>query len=256
MVRAGLPLPALCVLNPSDGAPDGSVEEGGPRRPLRIRCDARDQRMDVRVAGSTEMLGPDHLVTAQARLLEHDRKRLLDVADCRLLTRSPRQHDVLDRAAGAGSAHCGGNHLRDLPRSRVGDEMELALSQDIAALGLVRAAVDIGGQLRHLPGDRRAVETPGHALADHDGGSARCAMAERMSASAWRPLSAMPGVRMPSLASPPSRRNSRISPASTYAVMWSPSSLRRVSAASVRPAASASLSRRSYSSGVSRIPTC
>jgi hypothetical protein len=70
VVRAELPLPALCVLNPSDGAPDGSVEEGDPRRSLRIRYDARDQRMDVRVAGSTEMLGPDHLVTAQAGLLE------------------------------------------------------------------------------------------------------------------------------------------------------------------------------------------
>ncbi|WP_438346788.1 hypothetical protein [Methylorubrum populi] len=64
VVRAGLALPALCVLNPSDGAPDRVVEEGDPRRPLRIRCDTRDQRMDVRVAGSTEMLGPDHLMTA------------------------------------------------------------------------------------------------------------------------------------------------------------------------------------------------
>lgn len=70
VVRAGLALPTLCVLNPSDGAPDRVVEEGDPRRPLRIRCDARDQRMDVRVAGPTEMLGPDHLMTAQAGLLE------------------------------------------------------------------------------------------------------------------------------------------------------------------------------------------
>lgn len=70
MVSAGLPLPALCVLNAGDGAPDGAVEESDWRRPVRIRCDARDQRMDVRIAGSTEMLGPDHLVTAHAGLLE------------------------------------------------------------------------------------------------------------------------------------------------------------------------------------------
>lgn len=69
-VRPGLPLPALCVLDPSDGAPDGAVEEGDPRRPVRIRCDARDQRVQVLVAGSAEMQGPNHLVTAQAGLLE------------------------------------------------------------------------------------------------------------------------------------------------------------------------------------------
>ena len=64
MVRPGLPLPALCVLNPSDGAPDRVVEEGDPRRPVRIRCDARDQRVQVLVAGPAEMQGPDHLMTA------------------------------------------------------------------------------------------------------------------------------------------------------------------------------------------------
>ncbi|AMB47637.1 hypothetical protein Y590_22050 [Methylobacterium sp. AMS5] len=70
VVSAGLPLPALCVLDPSDGAPDRVVEESDPRRPVRIRCDARDQRVQVLVAGSAEMQGPNHLVTAQAGLLE------------------------------------------------------------------------------------------------------------------------------------------------------------------------------------------
>ncbi|WP_246753351.1 hypothetical protein [Methylorubrum sp. DB1722] len=64
VVRAELALPALRVLNPSDGAPDRVVEEGDPRRPLRIRCDARDQRVQVLVAGPAEMQGPKHLMTA------------------------------------------------------------------------------------------------------------------------------------------------------------------------------------------------
>ncbi|ONF47805.1 hypothetical protein [Methylobacterium radiotolerans] len=64
VVRAGLALPALGVLDPGDGAPDGSVEKGDPRRLLRIRCDAGDQSVDVRVAGRAEMLCPEQLMAA------------------------------------------------------------------------------------------------------------------------------------------------------------------------------------------------
>lgn len=114
MVRAGLALPALGVLDPGDGAPDGSMEEGDPRRLLRIRCDAGDQRVDVGVAGRAEVLRPEHLVAAQAGLLQQDRERPFDLADRRLLARPPRQDDVFDRAAGGGGAHRGGDHLRHL----------------------------------------------------------------------------------------------------------------------------------------------
>nr|WP_245517644.1 hypothetical protein [Methylorubrum sp. Q1] len=176
-VRAGLALPALGVLDPGDPAPDGVVEEFDLCRLLRVPCDARDQRVQMGVTRPAEMQGPEHLVAAQAQFLEKDGERLLDLADRRLLARSPGQHDVLDRAAGAGSAHRGGDHLGDLPRSRVREQVELALRQHAAALGPARAAVDIGGQLRHLAGDRRAVTALVHAFADHDGASARCAIA-------------------------------------------------------------------------------
>lgn len=180
VVRAGLALPALGVLDPGDGAPDGSMEEGDPRRPVGIRCDARNQRVDVGVAGAAEMLGPEHLMTAQAGLLQQDRERLFDLADRRLLARPPRQDDVLDRAAGFGGAHGGGDHLRHLRHARLGDEMELAPGQDVATFRLLGVTVDVGGGLRHLFGDRGTVTAPGHALADHDG-AARWAMAARMS---------------------------------------------------------------------------
>ena len=63
-VRAKLALPALCVLDPGDPAPDRVMEKGDWSRPVRIRCDARDQRVQVLVAGPAEMQGPDHLMTA------------------------------------------------------------------------------------------------------------------------------------------------------------------------------------------------
>ncbi|MDQ0448599.1 hypothetical protein QO012_003110 [Methylobacterium aerolatum] len=218
VVRAGLALPALDVLDLGDGAPDGSVKEGDPRRLVRVGRDTRDQRVDVGVAGRAEMLRPEHLMAAQAGLLQQDRQALFDLADRRLLARPPRQHEVLDRAAGGGGTHRGGGHLGDLVRADVGDQIELTASHDVAAILGVDVAVDIGGELGHLPNHRRAVAALGHALADHDG-TARCAMAERMSLSTRRPVSAKCSVRMAILASPPSRRSSRISSASTRAVM-------------------------------------
>lgn len=80
---------------------------------------------------------------------------------------------MLDRAAGTACAHRGGNHFRDLPQSRVSDQVKLPLSQHVAALGPARSAVYIGGQLRYLPSDGGAVAALVQALADHDGGSAR-----------------------------------------------------------------------------------
>lgn len=79
-VRAGLALPALGVLDPGDPAPDRVVDEGDRGRPVRIRCDARDQRVQMMIARPAEMQGPEHLVTAQVQLLEKDRERLLDLA--------------------------------------------------------------------------------------------------------------------------------------------------------------------------------
>lgn len=114
VVRAGLALPALGVLDPGDGAPDSAMEKGNPRRLLRIRCDARDQRVQMDVTGPAEVESPDHLVTAQTALLQHDREHLLDLADCRLLARPPGQDHVLDRSAGAGRPHRGSDHLTDL----------------------------------------------------------------------------------------------------------------------------------------------
>lgn len=217
-MRAGLSLPALGVLDPGDGAPDGSMEEGDPRRLVRIGRDTRDQRVDMRIPGRAEMLGPENLMTAQAGLLQQARQRLFDLADRRLFVRPPRQDEVLDRAASGGCPHRGGGHLSDLVRADVGDQIELTASHDVAAILGVGVAVDVGGELGYLPDDRRAVAALGHALANHDG-AARCAMAERISWSTRRPVSAMCSVRMAILASPPSRRSSRISSASTRAVM-------------------------------------
>jgi hypothetical protein len=67
------------------------------------------------VSGSAEVESPDHLVTAQAGLLEQDREGPLDLADCRLLAWPPRQDHMLDRSAGAGGAHRRRDHLTALP---------------------------------------------------------------------------------------------------------------------------------------------
>lgn len=68
-MRARLPLPALDVLDPGNASPDGVVHEGDLGCLLRIRCDARHQRVQVLVAGCAQVEGPDHLVTSQTRFL-------------------------------------------------------------------------------------------------------------------------------------------------------------------------------------------
>ncbi len=172
----------------------------------------------MRVPGRAEMLGPENLMAAQAGLLQQYRERLFDLADRRLFARPPRQHEMLERVAGGGCPHRGGDQLGDLVRADVGNQVELTASHDVAAFLGVGVAVDIGGELGYLPDDRRVIAALWHAFADHDG-TARCAMAERISRSTRRPVSAMCSVRMAILASPPSRRSSRISSASTRAVM-------------------------------------
>lgn len=102
-VRAGLTLPALNVLDAGDRAPDGVVEEGDRRRLVRIRRDARDERVQMVVAAGAKVQRPEHLMAAQTRLFKEDHERLLDLTDRRLFAGAPGQHEVLDGSSGAGA---------------------------------------------------------------------------------------------------------------------------------------------------------
>ena len=162
-------------------------------------------------ASSVAVQRPQRLMKREPEPAHQDRHRLLDLAQVRLLVRTPGQHEVLQRSPGARAAGERGDHLRGLNRPDRRDEVAPAERHEVTPPGLETDAVDVAEQVLDLPGDRRAIPAHRHPLADHRAGPMRCptkwAIASPIKARMRRASCAKPGLCIATFSRPPSRRS-------------------------------------------------